>query len=103
MRVKNDRRHDPARFGTRVEGLESDTAEIEWICLPTQEVSAFHRLAHCALGSIVYQSSGSGDMNRRSTLPVMRATLLSYPLCDRAPVQAIEPVENTAPPPARRK
>ena len=43
--------------------------------------------------------NGFGSAKRRSTFSVIRETLLSYLLCERLPIQAIDPVVKTAPPP----
>ncbi len=46
---------------------------------------------------------GSASRKRRRTFSLSLATLLSYPLCGRLAPQAIEPTENTAPPPGVSK
>ena len=45
-------------------------------------------------------SSGFSSRKRRSTLPVILAMLLSYPLWDSDPVQAMDPTEKNPPPPS---
>ncbi len=48
----------------------------------------------------VAYSSGFSSRKRRSTLSVIFAMLLSYPLWDSDPVQAMDPTEKNPPPPS---
>jgi hypothetical protein len=76
--------------------LAADTTDVHHRGVP---VPLRQRSGTPSTAGVAY-SSGFSWRKRRSTLPVILAMLLSYPLWDSDPVQAMEPTEKNPPPPS---